>query len=204
MGRIAETVARQRIGIFGGTFDPIHRTHLDIARAALREAELDSVIFVVSARPPHKHEATHATPEQRLAMVEAALANESHMEASSIELHRSGPSYTAETLELLAEQHPGADFFLILGMDALKDLPKWRDPERIIERAHLLVFPRSGEGQDAPDRLKGRYQLLPFEASALSSTDIRKRAADGGDFDDLVPPETLDVIRKEKIYGVGA
>lgn len=196
-------MAHERIGIFGGTFDPIHRTHIDIARTALREANLDYVIFVVSARPPHKHAATQATPEQRLAMVEAALAHEPGMEASSIELRRSGPSYTAETLDLLAEQHPDASFYLILGMDALKDLPKWRDPERILERAHLLVFPRQGETPEPPDALKGRYELLPFEASPLSSTEIRRRAANGEDLNGFVPPEVLRIMHEEKIYGLG-
>lgn len=197
-------MARKRIGIFGGTFDPIHRTHIDIARTALREANLDRVVFVVSARPPHKHEATQATPEQRLAMVEAALAHEPSMEASAIEIHRSGPSYTAETLDILAQNFPDTDFYLILGMDALKDLPKWRSPERILERAHLLVVPRDGEAPDVPEQLQGRFQLLPFEPSALSSTEIRQRAAAGDNLTQLVPPEAMDVILKEGIYGVGA
>ena len=197
-------MTRQRIGIFGGTFDPIHRTHIDIARAAQREAHLDRVIFVVSARPPHKREAIQATPEQRLAMVEAALIHELRMEASSVELHRSGPSYTAETLEILAEKYPDADFFLILGMDALKDLPKWKAPERILARARLLAFPRVGESPEPPDLLKGRFQQLPFEASPLSSTEIRRRVAKGGSLQGLVPAETLRVIRQENIYGAGA
>jgi nicotinate-nucleotide adenylyltransferase len=197
-------MAVQRIGIFGGTFDPIHYTHLDVARVALTAANLDRVVFVVSARPPHKHDATQATPEQRLAMVEAALIHEPRMVASSVELRRSGPSYTYETLEHFAAEYPGAEFFLILGMDALKDLPKWKYPERILRRAHLLVVPRAEDNVEVPDSMKGKFTLLPFETSTVSSTDIRRRAASGEDLHDLVPPGTLRVMREERIYSAGA
>jgi nicotinate-nucleotide adenylyltransferase len=191
-----------RIGILGGTFDPIHRTHLDIARAALETADLDLVIFVVAARPPHKHAGTHATAEQRYAMVEAALADEPQMAASAIELHRHGLSYTAETLEHLALEYPNAALFLILGMDALKDLPKWKDPEHILAQARLLVFPRAGETPTPPRELEGCYELLPFRESAVSSTQIRQRARRGEPLEGLVPSGAINVIQREGIYGV--
>ncbi len=197
-------MAVQRIGIFGGTFDPIHYTHLDVARVALTAANLDRVIFVVSARPPHKHDATQATPEQRLAMVEAALIHEPRMVASAVELHRSGLSYTYETLDHFADEYPGAEFFLILGMDALKDLPKWKHPDRILLRARLLVVPRAEDNVEVPESMEGKFILLPFETSTVSSTDIRRRAASGEDLHDLVPPGTLRVMREERIYSAGA
>jgi len=188
-----------RIGVLGGTFDPIHNTHLAIARAAMQQARLDTVLFVVSANPPHKRGATFATAEDRLALVEAAVAEEQGMEACRIELDRDGPSYMADTLQLLRDQNPGAELYLIIGMDSLIDLPKWHAPERILKLAHLLVVPRPGE-IEVPSMVMGRYTRLNFTETDVSSTDIRNRIAECDPCTDVLPAAVFQKIRERGLY----
>lgn len=189
----------ERIGIYGGTFDPIHNAHLLIARAAQQEAELDRVLFVVSARPPHKRATACASPEERYAMVEAAVADEPGLEPSRIEMDREGPSYTAETLRQLKARHPDADLFLIMGIDSLVDLPKWKDPQTILELAQLLVVPRPGEWKTPPE-LAGRYRLLEFARVPTSSTGVRQRIMEGEPLDTLVPASVKKFILEKGLY----
>lgn len=191
---------QERIGVYGGTFDPIHQTHLDIARAALEHARLDRVLFVVAATPPHKRGGVFASPEERLALVEAVLAEEPRMEACRLEIERGGPSYTADTLRELEARHPGAQFFLILGTDSLLDLPRWREPEAILERARLLAVPRPEAAHDIPASLAVYCEMLPFEESAVSSTHIRQRLAAGEDVSREVPPAALRLIEEKGLY----
>ena len=139
----------KRIGVFGGTFDPIHNAHLDIARAALEYAHLDRILFVVAARPPHKTEGPSAAPEHRYAMAAAALEHEPAMEASRIEIDRRGVSYTVETLGQLRQMHPSCELVLVIGYDALIDLPNWKQPDIILDRARLLVVPRPEQREAA-------------------------------------------------------
>ncbi|GMV95430.1 MAG: putative nicotinate-nucleotide adenylyltransferase [Candidatus Hydrogenedentota bacterium] len=192
----------QRIGVFGGTFDPIHNAHLDIGRAAVAQAGLDRLLFVVAGEPPHKRDATFAPAEDRYRLVEAALEGEAHMEASRIELDRSGPSYTTDTLSQLHEQYPEADLFLVLGMDALIDLPRWRHPKRILDLAELLVVPRPGEWE-IPDAVKGRFHMLEFARTDISSTEVRRRIADGESLEGLVPPAVANLIVESGVYRSG-
>ena len=193
----------QRIGIYGGTFDPVHNAHVAMARTALEQAQLDLVLFVVSARPPHKNEGPFASPEDRYAMVCAALADEPQMEASRIELDRPGPSYTADTLRTVQKQYPEASLYLILGMDSLIDLPRWRQPDVILHHARLLVVPRPGAWEPPPS-LEGHYDVLPFEKTPLSSTRIRARIAAGEPCEDCVPPAVMKMIREKGVYNAVA
>ena len=193
------------IGVFGGTFDPIHNTHLKIARTAIAAAGLDLVLFVVSARPPHKRGDTFATAEQRLAMVRAAVEREPKLEASDLELKRSGPSYTKETLMELEMAFPNARFWLIMGLDSLVDFPNWKEPEKIVSKANLLVVPRPGADMQLPSMLEGRYEMLPSSESELSSTEVRGRISSGKDVHGLVPSGVAQLIREEGIYrGIAA
>ena len=189
-----------RIGMLGGTFDPVHNTHLDIARTALKEARLDAVLFVVSARPPHKEGGTFATAEQRMAMVQAALAGEEDLEPSDVEMNQERPSYTCDTLRLLSERHRGADLVVILGLDSLADLPNWKEPESILSRATIVAAPRPGEHVAMPESLNGKYTLLPFPESDVSSTEIRRRVAAGESVSHLVPAGVGRLIDQEGIY----
>ena len=190
----------QRIGIYGGTFDPIHKTHVDAARAALGHAHLDVVFFVVAASPPHKRGEVFADAEDRLDMVCAAIADEPGMEASRIEMDRCGPSYTVDTLQELEGQYPGAHFFLILGQDSLSDLLHWRDPQGILSRAQLLVVPRPGIVLPPPRQLEGGFALLPFEESDLSSSDIRDRLCRGQAVWGCLAAGVQQIIRERGLY----
>lgn len=185
--------------MFGGTFDPIHKAHVDIGRAAVTQAYLDRLLFVVAGDPPHKRDATYAPAEDRFRMVEAALAEETGMEASRIELDRNGPSYTADTLSLLHEQHPHAKLFLVLGMDALADLPHWRGPERILSLARLLVVPRPGEW-NVPQAVRGHFDMLRFEQTEISSTEVRRRIVAGEPIEPFLPPAVFRLIEGKGIY----
>jgi nicotinate-nucleotide adenylyltransferase len=189
-----------RIGVFGGTFDPIHNAHIDIGRAARDQARLDRVLFVVAHVPPHKQDLTDASAEDRFAIVDAALADEPGIEASRIELDREGISYTADTLQTLRDLSPSAELFLIIGMDSLIDLPSWRDPDRIIECARLLVVPRPGEWHP-PEALEGRYEVIDFDQVDVSSTCVRARIERGEDLGGVVPDAAAEIIRAKGLYG---
>ena len=189
----------ERIGVYGGTFDPIHRTHLDVARAAMQHAGLDRVIYVVAGTPPHKRRRVNASAEDRFAMVKAALAAEPAMEVSRIEVDREGPSYTVDTLRQLQAEHPGARLYLIVGSDSLADLPGWRDPEGIVTLARLLVVPRPGARPVVPPPLEGHVDIVPFAQSDTSSTWVRRNLGQRGWASEL-PDAVQDIIRAKGLY----
>ncbi|MDP9246125.1 MAG: nicotinate-nucleotide adenylyltransferase [Chloroflexota bacterium] len=183
-----------RIGVFGGTFDPVHVGHLAIAHAALESLPLDRVLFVPARRSPLKERGPVATEADRLAMLELAVAGEPRFAVSRAELDREGPSYTVDTLQGLA----GADaLFLILGSDAIADLPRWKDPERIAELATLVVADRPG----APERI-GDAPIVTFDAPRLdiSSRELRARAARGLSLRYLVPDPAWKHIEARGLY----
>jgi nicotinate-nucleotide adenylyltransferase len=186
--------------VLGGTFDPVHNAHIELARAALKQARLDRVLFVVSALPPHKRGEVTVSAEDRLRLVELALQDEPAMEASELEMQRSGPSYTADTLRELHALHPGAELFLVLGLDALADLPGWREPEAILQHARVLAATRPEPGIQIPESLQGHYDFLDFDPVDVSSTDIRARLA-RGEAVEALPPRVLDAIRERGLYG---
>jgi nicotinate-nucleotide adenylyltransferase len=192
---------KARIGIFGGTFDPIHNIHLEIARAALEQGELDRVLFMVSARPPHKRTRECASPEDRYAMVAAALVHEPGMQPSRMEIDREGPSYTVLTLRQLRQEYPEAELYLILGVDALADLPKWKESEAILKMAKILAVPRPGH-YVIPAELGGHYRMLEFPEAPVSSTEVRHRIAEGEPLDTLVPWGVRQYILEKDLYDV--
>ncbi|MDQ6858478.1 MAG: nicotinate-nucleotide adenylyltransferase [Chloroflexota bacterium] len=183
-----------RIGVFGGTFDPVHVGHLAIAHAALESVPLDRVLFVPAQRSPLKERGPVATAADRLAMLELAVAGEPRFSVSRAELDRDGPSYTVDTLAGLA----GADqLFLILGSDAIADLPRWKDPDRIAELATLIVADRPG----APERIRDA-PIVTFDAPRLdiSSRELRARAARGLSLRYLVPDAAWQHIEARGLY----
>jgi len=190
----------ERIGVYGGTFDPVHNTHIAIARAALDFARLDRVLFVVAAQPPHKRHEVYADAEDRWALVCTAVADEPGMEASRIEMDRHGLSFTIDTLRTLQSHIPNAELFLIVGYDSLVELPGWREPGAILDCARLLAVPRPGVPPAIPELLEGRFDLLPFCPNDLSSTEIRRRIAEGESISGMVPPPVEDLIRRKGLY----
>ncbi|MGE5559767.1 MAG: nicotinate-nucleotide adenylyltransferase [Chloroflexota bacterium] len=196
-----------RIGIMGGTFDPIHTGHLILAEAARDQLALDRVIFVPAARSPFKREQRMASAADRWAMVELATAGNPHFSASRIELDREGLSYTVDTLRAL-KQETAADLYFITGADAIIGFSQWRSPREILALATLATHARPGTGAR---RLKATLAKLHEEFGVsvamiggpkidLSSTDIRDRARSGRSLRYLVPDPVADYIVRHRLY----
>src|SRR5437588_11938966 len=133
-----------RVGVFGGTFDPIHQGHLILAEQCREQGRLDEVWFVPAPRPPHKEGQTVTRFDQRVEMLALALAGNPAFRVQDLEKEREGPSYTVLTLAELQRRHPGDELFLLIGSDTLADLPTWREPQRLVRQAGLLVTARPG------------------------------------------------------------
>ena len=186
-----------RVGIFGGSFDPVHVGHLAIANAALESVPLDRVLFVLARRAPLKERGPVAGEADRLAMLELAVAGEPRFSVSRIELDRPGPSYTVDTLEALS----GADLlFLILGGDALAALPRWKDPDRIATLATLVVAERPGAPERAGHEQKGTVVAFDAPRLDISSLELRARAARGRSLRYLVPDPVWRHIEARGLY----
>jgi len=186
--------SRLKLGVFGGTFDPVHVGHLAIAQAALESARLDRVVFVPARRSPLKQRGPAASAEDRFAMLVAATKDEPRFSVSRVELEREGPSYTVDTLDTLRKD---GELFLILGSDALADLDRWKSPERIRELATILVARRPGAPEPAAAR-----GARTFDAPCLdiSSRELRARAARGLSLRYLVPDEVWRHIARSGLY----
>jgi nicotinate-nucleotide adenylyltransferase len=192
-----------RLGVFGGTFDPPHIGHLVVGLYTFLAMSLDRVLFVISGEPWQKvGTRSISAAEDRLAMVEAAIAGRPQFATSRVEIDRGGPSYTVDTLRELAEQHPGAELFLILGADAAAGVPTWERPEELAGLATLVVVDRPGA---PPVTLDGfRVSRVPIPALDLSSTELRARVAAGLPVDYLVPAGALTVLEERLLYREGA
>jgi nicotinate-nucleotide adenylyltransferase len=186
--------AAERIGVFGGQFDPPHNGHLAVARAAVRQLDLDGLLVVPAARPPHRPE-PETPAEVRYELARAAFADQPGVEVSRIELDRDGPSYTADTLAALAR--PGRRLYLIVGADQLAALDGWHRPDRVRELATIAVAGRPG----AP-RADG-VAVLAMEPVDASSSGIRERVARGDDVSALVPPGVAAAIARDRLYHDG-
>jgi nicotinate-nucleotide adenylyltransferase len=196
-------VAGLRIGVLGGTFDPVHRGHLALAGAAREELALDEVLFVPAGQPWRKAGRIVAPAEHRLAMLRLALEGEAGFRVETLELEREGPSYTADTLEALRAARPDDEMYLILGEDALADLPNWVRPERILALATLAVARRAGVPPTAGEGLPGlreRVVWLKMPLVAVSATEIRECIRRGESIGELVPPAVEAYIRERGLY----
>src|SRR5262245_35644900 len=146
--------APRRVGVFGGTFDPVHLGHLILAEQCREQGRLDEVWFVPAASPPHKQGQGVTRFDRRLEMLELAVAGHPAFKINELEKERAGPTFTADTLEELHRQHPGFEFFLLIGSDSLADLPHWRDPQRIIRSAGLMVMLRANYPMKTIEQLR--------------------------------------------------
>jgi nicotinate-nucleotide adenylyltransferase len=188
-----------RIGLFGGTFDPPHVGHLVTAVNVRHALALDAVVLMVANAPWQKYGTRPISPaEDRLAMVEAAVADVDRLLAGDAEIRRGGPSFTADTLATMAEEYPGADLFTIVGDDAAAGLTSWERYEEVVARSRLVVVDRPG----APVQLPAGFDWLHVEVPRLevASTDLRARVRDGRPLDYLVTEPVLDIIAMRKLY----
>ena len=195
-----------KIGILGGTFDPVHNGHIEIALAAMRALGLDRVALMPSGDPPHKTRATDRM--DRLRMAEIATAGRPGLFVSDREISRAGTTYTVDTLSALTVEHPEAQWTYILGADALNKLDTWREFPRIARLCSFAAVSRPGCDEDLA-RLRARaistcyhtrVDLLPVSGPALSSTAVRRRVAEGLDISDSVPAAVADFIRAKGLY----
>jgi nicotinate-nucleotide adenylyltransferase len=186
-----------RIGILGGTFDPIHEGHLAAARAALDCATLDRVLVVPTAVPPHRPPAV-AGPQDRLEMARLATAADDRFEVSDIELRRKGASFTVDTLRELHRRQPDDELFLILGWDAAKLLGTWRDPDEVRRLAQVIVVTRPGSGSPAP---ASEMILCERPTPDISGSALRRAIAHGEPLGDRVPEAVARYIAEKGLYG---
>ena len=198
-----------RVGIMGGTFDPIHYGHLAAAEMARVEFTLDKVIFIPTGISPHKDQRGITEAEVRCAMVARAIEDNEHFVLSRIELDRKGPSYTVETLEELSENHPDWEMYFITGADAFQQIFTWREPHEILELAHVIGvsrpgFERSGAflEQASTDRKidANKVHFIEIPALAISSTDIRQRVVKGQTIRYLLPETVRQMILEKELY----
>ena len=192
--------AATRLGVFGGTFEPVHNGHLVAALAARHVLALDRVLMVPAREPWQKQDRALTPADDRWAMLEAAVDGIDGLEVSRVELDRSGPSFTADTLEELARGDPDATLFLIVGADAARDLPTWDRPEVIRELAVLVVVSRVGVGEAGAPGPGWRTEVVPIPALDISSTDLRRRAAAGEPLEGLMPLAAVRCLRERGLY----
>jgi len=197
-----------RLGVLGGTFDPVHFGHLRLAESA-RETdplELDKVLFIPAGQPWRKSNRAVSDPTHRAAMLSLAMEGNAAFEMSTLELERGGPTYTVDTLEVLHDRYPGSDLTLILGADALADLPNWREPERILALARPAVASRHNstdgelERQALPAGALERVLWVRMEPLEISGSDIRDKVRRGLSIRYLLPDVVRLYIEEHRLY----
>jgi nicotinate-nucleotide adenylyltransferase len=199
-----------RIGIFGGSFDPIHLGHLILAEQCREQARLDQVWFIPCSLGPHKTDGAHGTDRQRTEMIELALAGHEPFVLSKIEIERGGVSYTVETLAQIHQSNPDDELFLLMGDDSLENFSTWREPAKICELATPLIVNRPGSGDVDLSILKqyvDEHRFKLFQAGVISSPRIeissskmRQRVAEGKSIRYLTPRPVEKYIETQKLF----
>jgi nicotinate-nucleotide adenylyltransferase len=192
-----------RIGLYFGSFNPIHLGHIQLAKQALLQGTLDKIWLIVSPQNPFKENHQLAPEHHRVAMAQLACAKEAALEVNTIELELPRPSYTIHTLRTLIQQHPETRFYLIIGEDNLPSFHLWKDYTAILSLVELLVYPRSEAQQDLPINLapfQDRIHRLKGELLPVSATEIRSGIAEGKSVSSNVTRAVLDYIEKHQLY----
>jgi nicotinate-nucleotide adenylyltransferase len=199
-----------RIGIFGGSFDPVHIGHLRLADCCWRQARLDRIEFVPAARQPHKPRGPIASAADRVAMLQLALEDRPEFGVSTLEVDRGGVSYTIDTLRAVTAARPGAEVLFLMGADSLADFPNWREPVAICRLSLPLVVRRAGAPDPDFDALRPfvsasrldeiRDSQVEMPATPISSSEIRRLIAYGGEWRSLVPHKVAGYIAESGLY----
>ena len=204
---MSDKLLHERVGLFGGTFDPPHVGHLILASEAKSQLELTRVLWTVTPDPPHKQDQSITALEHRLAMVRLAIRDNSAFELSDVELNRPGPHYTIDTIRLLAQQNPDAEIVPIIGGDSLNDLPTWHQPKEILYTAHWVgVMRRPGEqtNLDALERelpgIRSKIHYVDAPLLEIASREIRERAAMGRPYRYYLPGAVYEYIEGHQLY----
>lgn len=202
------SVPKKKVGILGGTFDPIHIAHLILAENAWQQFALDTVLIMPSGEPPHKAGRDISSAEHRVRMVQLAIDDNKHFKLSTVEIERAGTTYTAETLAELAKHNLDCEYYFIIGADSLAHIDKWYHPEIIMRHAVLLAAVR--EELDVPEleekiaylkkQYDARIHLLHTPNMSLSSSSIRKRVAQKESIKYMVPKDVEKYIYQNKLY----
>jgi len=200
-------MSRERLGVFGGTFDPPHIGHLILAAEACESLQFDCLLWVLTPVPPHKLDQPIRPLEHRLEMLKLAISNNPKFELSRIEMDRPGPHYTVDTMRLLADEYPSANLILLIGGDSLRDLPTWHRPEDLVAACHEIgVIRRPGDAVDLSEwegQVPGTQAKVRFVDAPLldiSSRDIRHRIRENLPFRYYLSPPVYEYILKNKLY----
>lgn len=193
-----------KIGILGGTFDPIHNGHIMIAQYAMEQYSLDKVLFMTSSIPPHK-ESKSVGADMRHKMVCAAVEGYKGFYPFDYEVKKGGVSYTVDTLRALSEEFKNCEIYFIIGGDSIRDFDKWRCPEEIVKYCTLLVYPRMGIDIEEKARLirekySAEVKLINSPEMGISSTEIRERIENNKPVNFFIPERVSQLIKKEKLY----
>jgi nicotinate-nucleotide adenylyltransferase len=201
------TIRSADIGILGGTFDPVHNGHLAAARQLLGVANLDQLWLMPNATPPHRAAAPIAPAEDRMRMVDLAVAGHEGLLPSRTEVDRGGISYTIDTIRQLAREHPPQRFAFLIGSDAALQIRSWHDADALLAEAYFVIFNRP-ETVLAPETLRelgfvpARSRIVHLDTPAIAAHQVRDRVARGAPIDDLVPAAVADYIRTHELYQV--
>jgi nicotinate-nucleotide adenylyltransferase len=188
-----------KIGLFGGSFDPVHLGHLFVARAAREEAGLARLFFIPAAQSPFKPDAQPAPAAERLRWLRLALAGDTTAEVDDREIRRGGPSYTIDTVRAYAQEHPAAELFYLIGADQTAQLRLWREAGELARLVQFLVLPRPGEAPvELPAPFRGRF--LRGSPLAVSSSEIRARLKAGLPIEHLTPPAVAEAMANNRLY----
>lgn len=197
-----------KVGIIGGTFNPIHNAHIKIAEAAIAQYSLERVIFLIAGNPPHKDVDGDVTMEDRLKMTSRALSGYGYFCIDDRELYRDNKSYTYMTIQEFKQQQPGDDFYFIMGYDQFDTFDTWRNPEIISKNATILVVPRDIDSKqvinkrinDYKSKFEGEFGIVDINIIQISSSEVRKRLLNNEDVSELIDPRVLEYIKFHGLY----
>jgi nicotinate-nucleotide adenylyltransferase len=189
---------RNRLGILGGLFDPIHFGHISLCREAQKQLDLDRVLFIPSYHPPHKHKVS--SYKHRRSMVELAIRDIPDFLLSDLESEIEGPSYTVKTLTRLAQKYPDFELYFIIGSDNLKKMEEWYQPEKIFQLATVVMGNRPGEEGLRTGAFEDRLKRIRIHPVDISSTEIREAVRDNRAINAYVPPQVAEYIAREGLY----